>query len=771
MNNFIIYSIEIAISLALFYTAYWVFLKNETFFKLNRIYLIASVIISLLTPLLNINVEQDSFVNKLLLPIDQYEQSIVGNRPIRNVMNHPVDYINKTGSGFTIAKNSGNNYSGQKQFGQVNSNEITIPAKKTSWLRIILTIYFIGVGLFLLRFLANCIWIFGYVLKNKPQELFGMKVIRIEKNISPFSFLNFMFISNKDYPEAELSKIISHEKVHIQQKHSIDIIFFELLLVLQWFNPFAWLNKRAIRITHEYLADEGTLNSGIEMSGYQYSLLNQALSENNFEIANSYNFSIKKRIEMMMKKRSAKIAALKLVVAFPILIFLLSAFAFNTNISVKTIESKLLVVNDSSIKKVNVPVEYLRLLQGEYESTNQPGGAVRRIIFTELLGTLFGNDNGYTYRIIPVGGEKFINPDDKATLEFNSKDKTAIKLLLFGKINLNKVDYIAKIDLNKIDLAKGKNVQNRSLPFTLANVMVKNGIPAALSYYQKAKDSSNYTNSEREMSYAGYQLLDNGKTKEAVALLKLDIELFKDNYNAYDSYAEALLLAGDKTNAKENFKRSVQLNPGSQNGLNRLKELGVNIDEVIKPVKISLEELKLLEGVYLSTDQPNLMRKITIKVEKETLTGEDNGYHYKLIPMGNGKFINPDDGESLVFDTKDKTAINMLLFGTINLKKATLSKEPALPLKEYNGRYLPAKNDTILSSMAIINDGSKLSRVIEKDPKGPNGTLELQFVTGNLFYYPDNTGRSLEFIVDDKKQVTGCILKRFESTYKLTKEK
>jgi hypothetical protein len=80
MNSFIIYSIEIAISLALFYTAYWVFLKNETFFKLNRFYLLFSVVVSLLTPLININVGADSFINRhLILPIEQYEQNILGS--------------------------------------------------------------------------------------------------------------------------------------------------------------------------------------------------------------------------------------------------------------------------------------------------------------------------------------------------------------------------------------------------------------------------------------------------------------------------------------------------------------------------------------------------------------------------------------------------------------------------------------------------------------------------------------------------------------------
>jgi tetratricopeptide (TPR) repeat protein len=309
------------------------------------------------------------------------------------------------------------------------------------------------------------------------------------------------------------------------------------------------------------------------------------------------------------------------------------------------------------------------------------------------------------------------------------------------------------------------------MAFTLANVMLKDGIPAAIAYHNIAKDSSNYFNTEREMSYAGYYLLQGDKVKEATALLKLDTELFPNSFNAFDSYAEALSIAGDKTNAIENFKKSVRLNPGSINGLKRLKELGINPNDVVKPVKNSMEELKLLEGVYLSTNQPNWIRKITITAENGILMGEDNTYRYKLIYMGDGKFINPDDGESLVFNTKDKNVINLLLFGEINLKKIKSSKEPVLNLKEYVGRYAPEKKDTILRTIEVINEGNKLFRISGKDPKGPGGTLELKFVTDNLFYYSDNTGRSMEFMLNDKKQVTGILLRRTEGTYKLSKEK
>ncbi len=172
------------------------------------------------------------------------------------------------------------------------------------------------------------------------------------------------------------------------------------------------------------------------------------------------------------------------------------------------------------------------------------------------------------------------------------------------------------------------------------------------------------------MNLAGYELLHSGKAKEAAAIFKLNTEAFPKTSNAYDSYGEALLVLGDKTQAIENYKKSVKLNPGNENGIKVLKDLGVNTDDLI--TKIPVGNLKLLEGEYLVINpMTNNDKKWKIKFEivKGVLYGNDRGYRYQLVPVGEYEFINPDDGASLVFDTRDKKAIILTLFGTVKFKK------------------------------------------------------------------------------------------------------
>ena len=233
------------------------------------------------------------------------------------------------------------------------------------------------------------------------------------------------------------------------------------------------------------------------------------------------------------------------------------------------------------------------------------------------------------------------------------------------------------------------------------------------------------------------------------------------------------MVLGEKKLAIENYKKSLQLNPGNANGLKKLKEMGINTDTHVKAAKVSIEYLKQLEGDYLSTNQPNWVRWIKFVEEGGVLVGNDNGYRYKLIPMGgDGKFINPDDGASLIFDTENKNGITLSLFGTINLKKVKTSKESTLSLKEYSGIYIPSKKDTILRPMEVLNSKNKLFRFIENPSDfTPNRNIELEFVTENIFFYPDKSNRSIEFIVNDKKEVTGCFVRRPDGTFQLSKQK
>jgi CubicO group peptidase (beta-lactamase class C family) len=212
---------------------------------------------------------------------------------------------------------------------------------------------------------------------------------------------------------------------------------------------------------------------------------------------------------------------------------------------------------------------------------------------------------------------------------------------------------------------KSYDLPKRSVAYSVADRIEKEGIPAALAYYSGIKDSIGYYLNENEMNSTGYQLLQAGKLKEAASIFKLNTQAFPKSSNVFDSYGEALMALGNKTEAIENYKKSVKINPGNENGIKILKDNGVKTDDLIK--KVPMEYLKLLEGEYLNVD--NKEWKIKFEITEGILYGNDRGYRYRVLPVGEGEFVNPDDGASLVFDTKDKKAITMVLFGRVRFKK------------------------------------------------------------------------------------------------------
>jgi tetratricopeptide (TPR) repeat protein len=213
---------------------------------------------------------------------------------------------------------------------------------------------------------------------------------------------------------------------------------------------------------------------------------------------------------------------------------------------------------------------------------------------------------------------------------------------------------------------KSYDLPKRSVAYSLADRVEKDGIPAAVKYYNGIKDSTGYYLDEREMNRTGYEFLQSGKMKEAAAIFKLNTQAFPKSANVYDSYGEALMALGNKPEAIENYKQAVKLNPGNENGIKILKDNGIKTDDLIK--KVPAEYLELLEGEYQNAD--NKEWKINFAVAEGILYGNDRGYRYKVLPVGGeGEFVNPDDGASLVFDTKDKNAITMVLFRTAKFRK------------------------------------------------------------------------------------------------------
>ena len=266
---------------------------------------------------------------------------------------------------------------------------------------------------------------------------------------------------------------------------------------------------------------------------------------------------------------------------------------------------------------------------------------------TERIGTVghSGGINGFNTQLTRIPSDKsfivLLNNTGGAPLNDMTK---AIAAILYDK---------------SYDLPK------KSVAFSLADRIEKKGLPAALDYYNGIKDSIGYYLNENEMNGTGYQFLQWGKVKEAAAIFKLNTQAFPKSSNVYDSYGEALMALGNKTEALENYKKSVKLNPGNEGGIKILKDNGIKTDDLVK--KVSVEYLKLLEGEYQNLD--NKEWKIKFEITEGILYGNDRGYRYKVLPVGEGEFVNPDDGASLVFDTKDKKAITMVLFGREKFKK------------------------------------------------------------------------------------------------------
>lgn len=154
-------------------------------------------------------------------------------------------------------------------------------------------------------------------------------VYHVDENVIPFSFGNAIYVNTTLHTETELNDIILHEFVHVRQKHSFDIIWSEVLCILNWYNPFAWFIRHAIRQNLEFIADQSVLQHGLDRKTYQYHLL-KVIGSPQYSIANNFNFSsLKKRIAMMNRLKSARVHLVKFVFVLPLLAILLVAFRNN----------------------------------------------------------------------------------------------------------------------------------------------------------------------------------------------------------------------------------------------------------------------------------------------------------------------------------------------------------------------------------------------------------------------------------------------------------
>jgi TonB family protein len=203
------------------------------------------------------------------------------------------------------------------------------------WIELAFVVYLTGAAIFLLRL--------GWQLfqLHRITRRFGVKILRkcrlvvVDRGYSPFSFFNLIYINEAAIPAGSLETILEHEQVHIRQHHTADLLLIELATILQWFNPLIWMTSREMKSIHEYLADEGVLQNGISCPTYQQMILDETMGIQVNNLTNNFNVSLlKKRIAMMTKSKSKTWAKSKILIALPVLLvllFLLTARSYSNS--------------------------------------------------------------------------------------------------------------------------------------------------------------------------------------------------------------------------------------------------------------------------------------------------------------------------------------------------------------------------------------------------------------------------------------------------------
>ncbi|MEI6141125.1 MAG: M56 family metallopeptidase [Mariniphaga sp.] len=364
ITNFVI---ESGFSLTLFTIIYLVFLRKETFFMLNRIYLMGAVMISVLLPFVHIQVSTP--MQSVML-----EEVVVTAPRIQNLLETVTIY--------------GTRISG--------SLEQTI--QSIGWIRFI---YITGMFTFSILLIYRLLQISRIVMNNQVEKRDGIGILKLDHDIKPFSFFGFIFISREQSELPGMKEMLAHESEHVRQGHSFDILILELLTIFQWFNPFIWLLKRSIRENHEFLADNGVLKPGVSSANYRLLLLNSSFNQQPI-IANNFNYSlIKIRIKMMTKIKSSKLAASKLTMGILVTAALFMVFGFDYSESLPqekkqtTSQKKDVQISEQTQDQVFVVVEQMPEFPGGEQALREfiakevkyPDDAIK----AKIVGKVFVN--------------------------------------------------------------------------------------------------------------------------------------------------------------------------------------------------------------------------------------------------------------------------------------------------------------------------------------------------------------------------------------------
>lgn len=291
METFFAYLIKSFVCILFYELFYRLFLRGETFHRLNRMILLMSLVLSLLLPLLDVSGWFSFAGQDGAMPVTELTFSL---------QELVVD---------------------QRTAGLLEHQGIAVWA-------VIFGVYLAGIILLLLKNLLVFVYLHRLLKRcRQEQTADGQVYYRCPDRMGPFSWLGRVVLSSAD--DGPLTDcILAHERAHAALGHSFDLLLVELFLCFQWFNPAAWWLKKDLRLVHEYEADRYVLASGFDARAYQLLLIRKSVGPKLYNMVHSFNnYSLKKRITMMMKRKSKFWTQAKSLYVLPLSGFVLALFA------------------------------------------------------------------------------------------------------------------------------------------------------------------------------------------------------------------------------------------------------------------------------------------------------------------------------------------------------------------------------------------------------------------------------------------------------------
>ncbi|WP_158841228.1 M56 family metallopeptidase [Polaribacter sp. L3A8] len=303
------YILQVILFQVLFLAIYDFFLSKETFFTKNRWYLISTPIVSFILPFIKIPTFQKAVPKEFIIYLPEIVLS--PEKVIQDVFQETSLYQS---------------------------------------INYVHLLFWFGFSLFLILFLIKLFKITNLIRKSEVVKKANHTLVLIPNQTKAFSFFNFIFLG-KEIPISQQTQIIAHELVHSNQKHSLDLLFFEFLKIMMWFNPMIFIYQKRITLIHEYISDEVAAKSETKEI-YINNLLSNFFQVENIAFVNQFykKTLIKKRIIMMKKKQSKKMNQLKYLLLIPVLASMLFYTSCVSNDSTKESEIELLKVENQQLR-------------------------------------------------------------------------------------------------------------------------------------------------------------------------------------------------------------------------------------------------------------------------------------------------------------------------------------------------------------------------------------------------------------------------------------